>query len=97
MDHILITDCDHPDVDVERAVFADAGLDVRLAQCRTEDDVLVAGPRAVALLVQCAPVSAKVLDGLPRCRVVGRYGVGLDCVDVSAVPHQLSHLATASL
>lgn len=30
MDHVLITDCDHPDVDVdvERAVFTAAGLDV---------------------------------------------------------------------
>jgi D-3-phosphoglycerate dehydrogenase / 2-oxoglutarate reductase len=81
---VLITDCDHPDVELERAVFAAAGLEVRLAQCRTEEDVLAAGPGAVALLVQYAPVSAGVLDGLPSCRVVGRYGAGLDSVDVGA-------------
>lgn len=81
---ILIADCDHPDIEVERAVFAAAGLDVRLAQCRTEDDVLAAGSGAVALLVQYAPVSARVLDGLPDCRVVGRYGAGLDPVDLAA-------------
>lgn len=81
---VLITDCDHPDIEVERTVFAAAGLDVRLARCRTEEDVLAAGSDAVALLVQYAPVSAQVLDGLPRCRVVGRYGAGLDSVDVSA-------------
>jgi D-3-phosphoglycerate dehydrogenase / 2-oxoglutarate reductase len=69
---ILITDCDHPEIDVERAVFAAAGLEVRLARCRTEEEVLAARPGAVALLVQYAPVSARVLDGLPRCRVVGR-------------------------
>jgi D-3-phosphoglycerate dehydrogenase / 2-oxoglutarate reductase len=84
MDHVLITDCDHPDIEVERSVFAAAGLDVRLARCRTEDDVLAAGSGAAALLVQYAPVGAKVLDGLPRCRVVGRYGAGLDSVDVPA-------------
>jgi len=81
---ILITDCDHPEIDVERAVFAAAGLEVRLARCRTEEEVLAADPDAVALLVQYAPVSARVLDGLPRCRVVGRYGTGLDSVDVAA-------------
>jgi D-3-phosphoglycerate dehydrogenase / 2-oxoglutarate reductase len=81
---ILITDCDHPDIEAERAVFAAAGLDVRLAQCRTEEDVLTAGSGASALLVQYAPVSAQVLDGLPRCQVVGRYGAGLDSVDVPA-------------
>ncbi len=73
---VLITDCDHPDIDTERAIFAAAGLDVRLASCRTEDDVLAAGAGAgvLALLVEYAPTGARVLDGLPSCRVVGRYG-----------------------
>ena len=81
---VLITDCDHPDTDIERAIFAAGGLDVRLANCRTEDDVLADGVDAVALLVQYAPVSAKVLAGLDRCQVVGRYGAGLDTIDLSA-------------
>jgi D-3-phosphoglycerate dehydrogenase / 2-oxoglutarate reductase len=81
---VVITDCDHPDVDIERAVFGSAGLDVRLADCRTEADVLAAGADARALLVQYAPVSATVLAGLPHCQVVGRYGTGLDPIDVPA-------------
>jgi D-3-phosphoglycerate dehydrogenase len=85
---VLITDCDHPDTDVERAIFAAAGLDVRLANCRTEDDVLAAGADAVALLVQYAPISAKVLAELDRCQVVGRYGAGLDVIDLSAARTQ---------
>src|ERR1039458_1832101 len=85
---VLITDCDHSDTDVERAIFAAAGLDVRLANCRTEDDVLAAGADAVALLVQYAPISAKVLAGLDRCQVVGRYGAGLDMIDLSAARTQ---------
>ncbi|MGD0875683.1 MAG: C-terminal binding protein [Acidimicrobiales bacterium] len=81
---VLITDCDHPDTDIERVVFAAAGLDVRLANCRTEDDVLTAGVDAVALLVQYAPIGARVLAGLTHCQVVGRYGAGLDTIDLSA-------------
>ncbi|MGD0944347.1 MAG: C-terminal binding protein [Acidimicrobiales bacterium] len=81
---VLITDCDHPDTELERAIFAAAGLDVRLANCRTEDDVLAAGADAVALLVQYAPISARVLAGLERCQVVGRYGAGLDMIDLPA-------------
>jgi D-3-phosphoglycerate dehydrogenase / 2-oxoglutarate reductase len=83
-DLVVITDCDHPDVDIERAAFAAAGLDMRLASCRTEADVVRAGAQARALLVQYAPVSAAVLSGLPRCQVVGRYGTGLDPIDVQA-------------
>jgi D-3-phosphoglycerate dehydrogenase len=81
---VLITDCDHPDTDIERAIFATAGLDVRVANCRTEDEVLAAGVDAVALLVQYAPISSKVLAGLDGCQVVGRYGAGLDTIDLSA-------------
>jgi D-3-phosphoglycerate dehydrogenase / 2-oxoglutarate reductase len=81
---VLITDCDHPDVQIEQAVFAAAGLGVLLGHCRSEDDVLAAGYGAVALLVQYAPVTARVLTGLPSCLVVGRYGAGLDTIDLPA-------------
>jgi D-3-phosphoglycerate dehydrogenase len=81
---VLVTDCDHPDIEIERAVFTAAGLEVRLARCRTEDEVLAEGGGAAALLVQYAPVSARVLAGLPDCQVVGRYGTGLDPIDVAA-------------
>ncbi len=81
---VVITDCDHPDTTIERRIFAEAGIKVHQAACRTEDDVLAAGTGAAALLVQYAPVSAKVLAGLPSIQVVGRYGTGLDPIDLSA-------------
>jgi len=81
---VLITDCDHPDIEIEQATFADAGFAVRLENCLTEDAVLSAGAGAVALLTQYAPVSARVIAGLPGCLVVGRYGAGLDTVDLAA-------------
>lgn len=81
---VVITDCDHPDVAAERGIFGRAGLDVELADCRTEDDVIAAGGDAVALLTQYAPVTSRVLAQLPRCRAVGRYGAGVDNIDVAA-------------
>ncbi len=80
---ILITDCDHPSVDVERRILGDAGLTVTLAQCRTPEDVIAAGQEAVGLIVQYAPITGDVLRALPGCRVVGRYGVGLDTIDTA--------------
>ena len=84
MSTILITDCDHPSVDVERAIFRTASLDVELARCRSELDIIAAAGAAVALLAQYAPVTDQVLAALPTVRVVGRYGVGLDNIDVEA-------------
>ena len=81
---MLITDFDYEDVDVERRILEDAGLEVVAAQCRTEEDVVEAGRGTSALLTQYAPITARVMDGLPELRMVGRYGVGYDVVDVEA-------------
>src|SRR5918998_942598 len=81
---IVITDCDHPDVEIERRAAAEAGVELRLEQCRTEDDVVARCADADGLLVQYAPVTERVLDAMPRVRVVSRYGVGVDTVDVGA-------------
>ncbi|MFH5822920.1 C-terminal binding protein [Georgenia sp. AZ-5] len=81
---IVITDCDHPDVDIERRAAADGGVELRLEQCRTEDDVVARCADADGLLVQYAPITGRVLDALPGLKVVSRYGVGVDTVDVAA-------------
>jgi D-3-phosphoglycerate dehydrogenase len=81
---VLITDFDYEDVDVERRILEDAGLEVVAAQCRTEEDVVEAGRGVSALLTQYAPITARVMDELPELRFVGRYGVGYDVVDVAA-------------
>jgi D-3-phosphoglycerate dehydrogenase len=82
---VLITDCDHPTVDVERAILEAAGLTVELATCRRPDEVIAAATEtgAVGLIVQYAPITGDVLRALPGCRVVGRYGVGLDTIDLA--------------
>jgi D-3-phosphoglycerate dehydrogenase len=81
---VVITDCDHPDVDPERTVLEAAGVDVRLETCRTGEDVAAAAADADALIVQYADVDEAALRALERCRGVVRYGVGVDTIDVDA-------------
>lgn len=81
---VLIADYDYGDVDIERRVLEGSGLEVIEAQCRTEEDVIEAGRGVSALLTQYAPITARVLAELPELRMVGRYGVGYDIVDVEA-------------
>lgn len=81
---IVITDCDHDAIAEERAVAAAHGVDLDLFQCRSEDDVIAAAADADAIVVQYAPITARVLDALPGLRAIGRYGVGVDTVDVPA-------------
>ncbi|MDG9687566.1 NAD(P)-dependent oxidoreductase [Streptomyces sp. DH18] len=81
---VLIADSDFGEVDVERAIIEGAGLRLLTAQCKSEDEVIEAGGAASGILTQYAPVGARAIDALPRCRVIARYGTGVDTVDVSA-------------
>lgn len=77
------------EMDHERAILADRfpGLEVNLTgtAARTEQDLIEAGAEADAILLSTLEaVSANLLDHLPRCKAIGRYGVGLDNVDLDA-------------
>jgi D-3-phosphoglycerate dehydrogenase len=84
MSRIVITDCDHPTIEIERAIFARAGYEVELARCHTVNEVVAAGAGAVALLAQYAPITDAVLAALPSVRVIGTYGASLDNVELPA-------------
>jgi D-3-phosphoglycerate dehydrogenase len=81
---VVIADYDYGDVDLERAIIEGAGLELIAAQCKTEDDVIAVAGDADAVIAQYAPVGAKAIDALKQCRVIARYGTGVDIVDVDA-------------
>ena len=81
---VLIADYNYPDVELERRILEDAGLELLEAQCRSEEDVIEAGSGVSALLTQYARITARIMDELPELRLVIRYGVGYDIVDVEA-------------
>jgi phosphoglycerate dehydrogenase-like enzyme len=81
---VLVTDAEYGVLDIEADVLAADGHELRTAQCRTPAEVVAAARDVDALLVQYAPITAEVLDALPRLRLVSRYGVGVDVVDLDA-------------
>jgi D-3-phosphoglycerate dehydrogenase len=81
---IVITDCDHGTIEPELRAAAEAGVELTLANCADEDSVIQAAAEADGLIVQYAPITARVLDALPELRVISRYGVGVDTIDVGA-------------
>ncbi|MEV0828466.1 C-terminal binding protein [Nonomuraea rubra] len=81
---IMIADSDFGDVDIERAIIEGAGFELLAAQCKSEDEVIARGRDAVGVLTQYARVGARAIDAFTRCRVIARYGTGVDIVDVDA-------------
>lgn len=81
---VVITDNDHGHIDPEKAVLADSGAELRLLQTVRAEDVIQEAPDATVLINQYTPITANVLAALSRCKLVVRYGVGVDNVDVAA-------------
>jgi D-3-phosphoglycerate dehydrogenase len=81
---ILIADYDFGDVNIEREIIAGAGFQLVAAQCKNEDEVIEFGRDADGVLAQYAPIGARAIDAFTRCRVIARYGTGVDIVDVDA-------------
>jgi D-3-phosphoglycerate dehydrogenase len=80
----VITDCDYPDVEQQRVVLEAAGADLIWENLRTEEALIAGLAGAEVLLTQYAPLTARVIASLDRCRGIVRYGVGYDTVDVEA-------------
>jgi D-3-phosphoglycerate dehydrogenase len=81
---VVIADYDYGDVDVERAIIEGAGLALIAAHCKTEDEVMDVARDADAVINQYVMVGAKAIAAMTRCRVIARYGTGVDIVDVDA-------------
>ena len=81
---IVITECDHDSFAAEHLVTDPAGVDLVLTQSRTPAELVANAAGADGILVQYAPITAAVMDALPDLRAIGRYGVGVDSVDVAA-------------
>jgi len=80
---VLITDHDFPDVELERSLFREAEIEVAVAQCRTEDEVIEAGKGCAGFVTQYTPMNARVFAALPELRIVSRFGAGFDTVNTA--------------
>lgn len=81
---VIITDCDHENINIEKSIFGDSHTTFALKTCRTEQDVIDHCQGAAVFLNQYAPITRRVMENLPELKMVIRYGVGVNNVDVEA-------------
>lgn len=83
---VVITDFGDPDYNLEAEVFKASGLDIELVrlQARTPEDLFPAVADAHGLLVQWVKITPQVMERLSCCKVISRYGIGVDMVDLPA-------------
>ncbi|RMB62131.1 C-terminal binding protein [Tessaracoccus antarcticus] len=81
---IVITECDHDSFELENEVARAGGATLVLTQSRSAAELVANAAGAEGIVVQYASITAEIMDALPSLRVIGRYGVGVDSVDVQA-------------
>jgi D-3-phosphoglycerate dehydrogenase / 2-oxoglutarate reductase len=80
---VVVTDQVFPDVAIERELLAEIDADLVVASGDREA-VRKAAEDADGLLNTYMALDAELLRQLPRCRVIARYGIGVDNVDLDA-------------
>ena len=79
---ILITDIAWPDYEIEREVLSAVEGEIMLAGGGTPAEIIELAPRADAILTCWKDVPPEALDIAPYCKVVSRYGIGLDNIPI---------------
>ena len=83
---IVITDFGSPENELEDAELRSSGLDYDLVRLdyQTADQLVPHIRDAHALIVQWAKIDQNVIKSLSQCKVISRYGIGVDMIDLQA-------------
>jgi len=81
---VVFADYDYPSIDIELKQFEQLDAEITESQCKTEEELIRLTKDADGIICQYAPFTAKVINALEKCRVISRYGVGVDNIDIKA-------------
>jgi D-3-phosphoglycerate dehydrogenase / 2-oxoglutarate reductase len=81
---VAVTDYVFSSLEPEQRVLASLGVELRSQQCRSEEEIIALTREADAVLNCYAKMTARVIENLPRCKIIARYGIGVDNVDLAA-------------
>jgi D-3-phosphoglycerate dehydrogenase / 2-oxoglutarate reductase len=82
--HITVSDSVFPNLDPARQVLSTIGAELRMADSPTPDGIVAAAAASDALLVTYAKITSDMIAKMPKCRVISRFGIGVDNVDIPA-------------
>lgn len=85
---VVLTDNVFSSLDIEKSMLDREGADLVEAISDKEDDIIRVASDADALLVGYAAITKKIIESLIKCKVISRYGIGVDNIDVEAATYR---------
>ncbi len=81
---IAVADSPFPNLDPAQAVLSEMDAEMVMASEPTVEGILDVAAEADGLIVTYAQITADVIAGMKKCKVIGRFGLGGDNIDIPA-------------
>ena len=81
---VVITDYVWESLDVEKKTLEGLADLVALKTKKPEEFLPQAADCDALLNTYAGPITAEVMAGMPKCRIIARYGIGVDTIDLEA-------------
>jgi D-3-phosphoglycerate dehydrogenase len=81
---VAVADSVFPNLDPAREVLSTIGAELQMATDPSPEAVLTVAAGADALLVTYAKINADMIRQMKKCRIISRFGIGVDNVDLDA-------------
>jgi D-3-phosphoglycerate dehydrogenase len=82
LNRVYITDYDYSDLEIEQRVYSKYNVELIPLKCKSEEELVKKAKDAVALHNQYLKLSKITFEGIKNLRLVVRYGVGLDNINL---------------
>jgi D-3-phosphoglycerate dehydrogenase / 2-oxoglutarate reductase len=81
---VAVADSVFPNLEPAKQVLSSIGAQLELAPQASPEGILDVARDADALLVTYAKITAEIIEQLTKCRIISRFGIGVDNVDLDA-------------
>ena len=81
---VVLTDYVWESLDVEKKTLGDLAELVALKTRKPEEFIAEARDCDALLNTYAGPITAEVMAQMPKCRIIARYGIGVDTIDLEA-------------
>lgn len=85
---VVFTDYNFSSIDIERQVLSELDCDIVELQTKDEQTLITQCYDADGLIVQYAPITSRVIEATTNAKVISRYGVGVDIIDIEAATNK---------
>jgi D-3-phosphoglycerate dehydrogenase / 2-oxoglutarate reductase len=81
---VAVSDSVFPNLEPARAVLSRVGAELRMAKEPTPSGIMDVARTADATLVTYAKITGDMIREMQKCRIISRFGIGVDNVDLDA-------------